>query len=232
MAQIRKAKGRRKDQSPSGYSRLFGNPELGNLLSRVQGTVISAGSELEKLIIERCKLIKDFDKFITNLEDKTPGIFVATKKQIKASKLINTKFEPDLLAFDLVKRICYVIEVKDGDQFDTKKAEGERVTLQAFVTEVASTLPFSFRVYLCSFNARTKKEIYDGLKRKFPIEELLTGKELCDLLEIDYAEITGVRNGDQGDNIEHFVDELLNIPKVRDLVDKRNRNAIKKKPAS
>lgn len=218
MAQIRKAKGRRKDQSPSGYTRLFGNAELGNLLSRVQGAVISAGSELERLILARCRRIDDFDKFISNLDDRTPGIFVATKRQIKTSKLIETKFEPDLLAFDLVQRKCYVIEVKDGDQFDTKKAEGERVTLHAFVDEVASTLAFSFEVYMSSFNARNRKEIYDGLKRKFPMEELLTGKQLCDLLGIDYAEILVARKADEGENINYFVDQLLQIPHVMGLV--------------
>ena len=221
MALIREAKGRRKDQSPSGYSRLFGNSELGHLLSRVQGTVISAGSELEKLIIERSRPIKDFDKFITNLNDRSPGIFVATKKQIKASKIISTKFEPDLLAFDLVKRVCCVIEVKDGDQFDTKKAEGERVTLHNFVNEVSPVLPFSFKVFMCSFNARDKKEVYDGLKHKFPMGELLTGKELCDLLGIDYNEIISVRQGDYGDNLDYFIDELVKIPAIRKAVEAR-----------
>lgn len=218
MAQIRNAKGRRKDQSPSGYTRLFGNAELGNLLSRVQGAVISAGSELERLILARCKRIEDFDKFISNLDDRSPGIFVATKRQIKSSKLIQTKFEPDLLAFDLVKRICYVIEVKDGDQFDTKKAEGERVTLHAFVDDVASTLAFSFEVYISSFNARNRKEIFKGLKSKFPMEELLTGKQMCDLLEIDYEEIVKSRKADEGVNINYFVDQLLQIPRVMDII--------------
>src|SRR3972149_11286080 len=104
MALIREAKGRRKDQSPSGYSRLFGNSELGNLLSRVQGTVISARNELEKLIFAQCKLIEDLVHFLTNLDDRTPGIFVAKKQQIKSSKIIKTEFEPALLAFDLVQQ--------------------------------------------------------------------------------------------------------------------------------
>jgi len=80
MALIRNAKGRRKEQSPSGYTRLFGDAELGNLLNRVQGTVISAGSVLEKLIVERSKRIENFDKFITNLDNRDPGTFVATKR--------------------------------------------------------------------------------------------------------------------------------------------------------
>lgn len=214
MAKIRDAKGRRENQSPSGYSRLFGNIALGNLLSKVQAAVISSGNELERLILERCQKISDFDNFVTDLDNRSPGIFVATKKQIKKSKKVETRFEPDLLAFDLVHRICYVIEVKDGDQFDTKKSEGERNTLHSFRSDVASVLPFSFKIYMCSFNAPSKEAIYHGLKHKFPLDELMTGKELCDLLGIDYDEILDIRKQDQEDNIDYFVESLKNIPEI------------------
>lgn len=214
MAKIRDAKGRRENQSPSGYSRLFGNIALGNLLSKVQAAVISSGNELERLILERCKKISDFDNFVTDLDNRSPGIFVATKRQIKKSKKVESRFEPDLLAFDLVHRICYVIEVKDGDQFDTKKSEGERNTLHSFRSDVASVLPFSFKIYMCSFNAPSKESIYHGLKHKFPLDELMTGKELCDLLGIDYDEILDIRKQDQEDNIDYFVESLKNIPEI------------------
>lgn len=214
MAKIRDAKGRRENQSPSGYTRLFGNIALGNLLSKVQAAVISSGNELERLILERCQKISDFDNFVTDLDNRSPGIFVATKRQIKKSKKVETRFEPDLLAFDLVHRICYVIEVKDGDQFDTKKSEGERNTLHSFRSDVASVLPFSFKLYMCSFNAPSKEAIYHGLKHKFPLDELMTGKELCDLLGIDYDEILDIRKQDQEDNIDYFVESLKNIPEI------------------
>ena len=45
MARLRDAKGR--TDGKSGYSRVLGDEELGNLISRVQGTVISAGTELD-----------------------------------------------------------------------------------------------------------------------------------------------------------------------------------------
>lgn len=217
----KKCKGAQKRPIPKRVLTAIWQHRTWKLIEQSSGAVISAGSELEKLILERCKTIENFDKFITNLDDRTPGIFVATKRQIKSSKLINTKFEPDLLAFDLARRICYVIEVKDGDQFDTKKAEGERVTLHSFVNDVASTLPFSFMVYMCSFNARNKDDIYKGLKRKFPKDELLTGKQLCDLLGINFEDIVMVRKADQGDNISYFAEQLLNIPEIEEIVKKR-----------
>ena len=214
MAKIRDAKGRREDQSPSGYSRLFGNIELGNLMSRVQGAVISAGTELERLILDRCRRIRDFDTFVTDLDNRSSGIFVATKRQIKNSEVVSTNAEAVGLTIDLVHRMCYVIEVKYGDQFDTKKSEGERITLHAFVDDVASILPFSFKIYMCSFNAPSKEAIYQGLKQKFHLDELMTGRQLCDLLEINYDEIRETRKQDQEDNINYFVDQLKNIPEI------------------
>jgi hypothetical protein len=67
---------------------------------------------------------------------------------------------------------------------------------------------------MCSFNAPNTDAIYKGLKRKFPIEELMTGKELCDLLGIDYEEICKARKTDQEDNIDYFVEQFLSIPNV------------------
>jgi len=67
---------------------------------------------------------------------------------------------------------------------------------------------------MCSFNAPSKEAIYHGLKHKFPLDELMTGKELCDLLGIDYDEILDIRKQDQEDNIDYFVESLKNIPEI------------------
>jgi hypothetical protein len=100
MALIEKAKGRREGQSPSGYTRLFGIPELGDLMSRIQATVISAGNELENLIWERVTRIDDLDSFLTKtLNSGEDEIYVARKKQIKDSKIISSTYEPDFVAF-------------------------------------------------------------------------------------------------------------------------------------
>lgn len=48
MPKISESKGRPDENS--GYTRLFGNQQLGQLLSRVQATVIRTGNELEKMI--------------------------------------------------------------------------------------------------------------------------------------------------------------------------------------
>ncbi len=116
MALINQAKGRGNKQSTSGYVRVFRISELVNLISKIQAAVISAGTELEKLILERASKIKDLDAFLDGNIHKQEhsGIFMASKNQVKKPNSINSRVEPDFLAFDLIKRLCYVVQVKDG----------------------------------------------------------------------------------------------------------------------
>lgn len=63
------------------------------------------------------------------------GAFMATKLQIKKCAILDSsEAEPDFLIFKRRndKQSCYVIELKDGHQFDTKKASAERRMLRAF----------------------------------------------------------------------------------------------------
>ncbi len=206
-------------------------------MSRVQGTVISSGTELEKLIWERVNQVQDLDKFIADVtaragEDK---VYVASKWQVKKSKSINSTYEPDFLAFNPKKLECYIVEVKDGDTFDTKKAAGEHTTLKNFTNDIAQGLPFSTKVYLCAFNAATKQEIYTGLKAKFSMDEILTGQELCALFNIDYGEIVKIRTNDQQSNLDYFVKEIIKIDSIRAMIVKRlqqfKRNHNENKPS-
>jgi hypothetical protein len=219
MSLIEKAKGRKADQSPSGYTRLFGIPALGNLISRIQADVISAGNELENLIWERVTQIENIDHFLaTTLHSNEDKMYVARKQKIKDSKIIKSQYEPDFLAFHPKMRHCYIIEVKDGDQFDTKKAAGERAMLQNFSSDISHSVPYITSIYMCSFNASAKDEIYNGLKRKFSVKEVMTGRELCDLFRIDYDEIINIRKSDQQKNLKYFTRELITIVDVREEI--------------
>ena len=121
---IENAKGRK--DGHSGYSRLLGNEELGCLISKLQSTVISNGTELEKMILDRSSLIDELDSFVFKaIEGAIPqGVYVCTKKVFKQSKVYYIDalkgIEPDLLVFVVeVNRVCKIIELKDGDAFDT-----------------------------------------------------------------------------------------------------------------
>ena len=116
------------------------------------------------------------------------------------------------------KRICKVIELKDGDNFDTKKSESEREHLERFATIFGAKIPFVTEFYICSFNQSDKQHIREGFKNKFEIENILTGEELCEILHINYDAIIKQRQNDMIENLNYFIDEMLKIKEVSNLI--------------
>lgn len=216
MALIENAKGR---PDGGGYQRLFGNRALGHLISRVQGAVISAGAELERIIAAKVDAMPNLDEFLRRGGDMDEGVLIATKRQVKNSRVLAAgASEPDFLIFknrDSVKR-CHVIELKDGDAFDTKKAHGEWVGMQQFVNDTAPQIPFVVEAHFCCFNQRDQSLAVQAFKGKIPAANVLTGPQFCSLLEIDYREIVDSRRADADRNLNYFIGELAAIPEVSD----------------
>jgi len=79
MALISKSKGRKEG---SGYQRLLGNDDLGFLLSRIQATVISSGTELENLIISMSNNVDNVDSFLA-VSPLAHGTYLLSKSAIK-----------------------------------------------------------------------------------------------------------------------------------------------------
>jgi len=221
MALIELSKGR---EEGGGYERLFGNQKLGHLLSRVQATVISSGTELEKIIGGLAQNIDNVDSFLKS-QNLPSGTYLISKQAIKNSNLKSDK-EPDLIVFkiDAVQQHCYIIELKDGDTFDTKKAAGEVMLMEAFENHLSKRIRFTTSIHVCSFNQLDKKKIVVGFKNKITTEQAMTGKELCDLLGIDYASIIGSRIHQQIRNLDYFIDELLAISTIRETIIEKLKN--------
>ena len=143
MALISNARGRSEADTPSGYERLFGNKKLGVLVSRVQSTVITMGNELEKILAEELKDTKDVSICRVNKENR---VFRKAKngKDVQVDCVIAKNGEYSL------------IEIKDGDTFDTKKVAGEVESLHAAkecLINEKSIIPEKIILYYCSFNA-------------------------------------------------------------------------------
>lgn len=225
MSKISNAKGRDvKNTGDSGYTRVIGNNELGQLLSKVQATVISNGTELEKMIVARSNSISNIDDFIADVTASkiNNGVFLCTKatlkKTIKYKKAID-KIEPDMLIFIVSEqRICKIIELKDGETFDTKKVAAEKTNLEKFSQAFGVKIPFVIEYFICGFNQINKEIISKGMKGVFNMENILTGKELCEILNISFDEIIKTRKEDAKENFEYFIDELLKIKAVRDMI--------------
>ncbi|RKO64671.1 restriction endonuclease [Campylobacter sp. P255] len=225
MSKISNQQGRNVQKSGvSGYTRAVGNDELGQLLSRVQACVISNGNELEKLLIDRCSTIDNIDIFIKKVTTSNinQGTFLCTKKILKKTqdyKDVIKGIEPDMIIFIVSNyRLCKIIELKDGDTFDTKKVKGEKANLVTFSEKFGAKIPFSTDYYVCCFNQNNKEIIREGMKNEFDLEHIMTGKELCQLLNIDYQEIINIRKNDMEENFNYFIEELLKIPEVLEKI--------------
>lgn len=217
MALIKDAEGRK----DGGYTRLFGNEELGLVISKVQAAVITAGTELEKLIIEACEkrgmLIADLDAFLdAPATAQTRGTRVAPKKVVKKSRYACDK-EPDFLVFihgGGEARECLIVELKDGDNFDTKKASGEVKTLKEFQNHIAAQIPYRTKVYICCYHAPDRGRVVEAFKHVITEEMAMTGREFCYLLSLDYDEILRRRASDQVANMDYFVESISKIEAV------------------
>ena len=227
MAKIRDANPK---QVSGGYERLVGNKALADIFTKAQSTVISNGTELEKIISTNSNLIIDLDKFIDECDtgNIADGAYLCTKKVVKASSYKLVGHEPDFIAFtvDTSKNICYVVELKDGDSFDTKKSIAEKEMLQLFVNHLAPKIPFRTKFYICCFNQLDKEKIVSGFKNVFTIDEVMTGKEFCDILNIDYDMIVAMRKEDTSDNFQYIVEKLFEIETVRSGFTNKHRKHI------
>ncbi len=219
MAKIRNANPK---SSSGGYKRVFDNEILGKLIQKIQSTVISNGNELEKIIAEQSKLIKNLEEFLSNCysKDQENGVFLCPKRTIKKSKYKLDKHEPDLIIFEISDNLknCYIIELKDGDNFDTKKSEGEFENLEKYKNHLGSQIAFITNFFICCFNQNDKEMIVKGFKNRFSLEQVMTGKQLCDLLGLNYTSITEMRKQDAEDNINYFADQLVKIPLINNKI--------------
>lgn len=202
--------------------RLFNNREMGTLVSKLQSTVISSGNELQNLITDLVPAIRDLDAFLEQ-EIMPEGVYLARKQQMKQSKKIDfSGAEPDFMIFkrrDNQQR-CHIVELKDGHVFDTKKASAERQAMHGFTERNAPHLPYLVSSHFCAFNQEDKEAILVGFKHKIAPEEIMTGREFCEMLEINYDDIVAGRLTEGADNLDYFCRELVKIPAVRERLER------------
>lgn len=190
---------------------------LGELASKVQSAVISSGSELEAMIALQVRNIPDLDWFLGR-EIMPEGLLLARKRQIKRSATLDfAGSEPDFMVFKRRGGVqtCHIVELKDGHVFDTKKASAERQAMHGFIERNAQHIPYRFRAHFCAFNQDDRRAIWDGFKRRIALDEVMTGREFCELMEIDYDAIVEARRADGADNVEFFLAELVRIESIR-----------------
>ena len=121
------------------------------------------------------------------------GVLLARKRQIKHSATLDfAGSEPDFMVFECRDGVqtCHIVELKGGHVFDTKKASVEHQAMHGFIERNAQHIQYRFKAHFCAFNQSGRQAIWDGFKRKIAFGEATTGREFCELLEVDYSEAT------------------------------------------
>lgn len=222
-------KERNKGRSDGGYTRLFGIENLGALISQVHATSISAGTELEKLICKAHTQPMDISMLTDFLKGDLPhGTYLIPKKIIQRNikDVIKSDAEPDFLIIVIIDKIAYVVEIKDGDAFDTKKSAGEIASCKDFASKLSAyflniKLDYKVKIKICCFNQDSPEKIIEGFKGQLKKSEVWTGRNLCNKLGISYETIIDKRKVHQTENLEFFIDSLLSIDSVGSMIKKK-----------
>lgn len=232
MAKIRNSKPK---ISSGGYLRLVGNERMANIFTKAQSANIRNGNELEQIIfnnIPKSNTITNIDEFIDDCKNGrvVNGFYFCDGKSIFNSKYRLGKHQPDILMFSIsAVNTCCVVELKDGDDFDTKKSQSEKNSLIAITNHLQSLFGKIFEKIdykICCFNQNDKTKVINGLKKRFTIDEVVTGKELCNMLGIDYEKIINERQNDATDNFNYIIEEMCNLDQLRTKVIEIQKNIV------
>ncbi len=220
MARIKDAKGRDTSTGESGYERLFGNHELGLLISKCQAAVISSGNELENIIADK------INKKYPYTKDIAVGSFNKEKRTFRDAKTDSSGKKHHVLIDVVIERgdKIKLIELKDGDVFDVKKVAGEIESLKIankIITNSRKIPEERVTIHFCCFNAKNNQQIEHGAKGLLPKGSAMTGRELCEELGIDFDEIIEERKRGQPENLEYFLTELVKIPQIKKIIEEK-----------
>lgn len=208
----------------SAFTRLFGNEGLGLLFSRVHAAVIRSGYELESVLsefMERRGQVRSLAETCEAIHSGHVMTWPQATVSFKGRGIVRSlayEGHADLVIFNHRKSTGLVVEIKDGDSFDTKKSAGERESLVAFSKWLAVKTNYAVSHALCCFNQEDPWEIVRGLKGWFDRSEVMSGRNLCQVLGLDYEEVLRVRKIHQRSNMGELAVQLLQIPEMRSLL--------------
>jgi len=97
---------------------------------------------------------------------------------------------------DKHSQTALVVELKDGDTCDTKKAQGELESMTILGSWVGDNTGYRVSLHFCCFNQTDKTAIMVGAKGRFSEDHVLTGEGLCGLIRVDYSETQEIREND------------------------------------
>jgi hypothetical protein len=209
LIEDRKPKGSTKD---SGYYRLIRDLKFADLLRKIQSCVIGNGNELEKLIYKNVRSENKFynrelsnfkletvNDFVVQMKVPVPICFGLAKKNIALDNVVFTPTD------------IYVIEIKDGFNFDTKKSQGEVKSLMAACDIIEKADPLNRKCIskIVFWSANSLQQV--SFKAKGSEDMWITGKDYSSKFNIDYNKVEAERMEDAEKNLTFLVEKLIDI---------------------
>lgn len=235
---------------------------MGELFSKVQACCISAGTELEKILVMKSSNTVTYAEFkskkseFTNsdtytllhaLPKVTPsGAIISSTHTDKKRRTRQKETDALVVLSDEAEEVIVqgiegledigkkskskkgdliilspkcvegiVVEMKDGDTFDTKKSDGELQTLKFLSEHYSNDLGVKLTFAFSCFYVSNKQQIVTGSKSRFTSEQVLTGRDLCELIGVNYDEVVQERRIDGEYNLNYFLASLLQIEDVK-----------------
>ncbi|AGE50806.1 endonuclease HhaII [Paramecium bursaria Chlorella virus CVB-1] len=206
------------DVTNSGYHRVFAtnmlkpdiSHDLAQLMSKIQGAVISNGSILEKILIDprfnRNPII--LKAKVDDILKKTNGHYPKVRFGVDVLKtkgfILKGKKAIEVDYIVIKDNDIYVYEIKDGDSFDTKKSEAEYQSLM-MITEFLSSYSIFNKITpgIILWNSNDiSKASFKSIKGKSII---LRGKDFCDKFDIDYDSLNASRTYNNLKNVNYVL---------------------------
>jgi len=209
-----------KKQKKSSYCNMFPEDnlfarEVCSLATAIQAAKISAGSHLEKLIIDsssfpnagpKPRQLKHLLEFIDS-GDSNDVVGKTLKLSLEKEK---KNVEVDLFRVSKLEKKVYIAELKDSKgEFDTKKADSEYKTINAARSHIQENLPSGW-ICVCFILCWN----YDGtanFKSEKARSILLNGNEAEKVFGFVKSEVEQKRDLDRKENLEALTKKIKEI---------------------
>lgn len=210
----------RKKKKKSSYRSLFPEDslfakEFSSLMTAIQATKISAGSVLEKLIIDSSSFPNVGPKprrleHLLEFVDSGDSNDVVGKTLRLSLEKEKKNVEVDLFRVSKLEKKVYIAELKDSKgEFDTKKADSEYKTINAARSHIQENLPSGWTC-VCSILCWN----YDGtanFKSEKARSILLNGEEAEKVFGYVKSEVEQKRDLDRQENLKVLTEKFKEL---------------------
>lgn len=203
-----------KQTKNNAYERVIEDKDYARFIQRAHQTMISNGTELEHIINKSYpNTIIKIKEININLNEFPIGTLIngceiiIDKRFVSIDKNKIHKKKPDYL-YKKSKNEWFIIELKDGDGFDTKKSPGEVRVLQEVVDTLKKKYPdLKFIPKMVLFNNKNLSEASIKCLAAQPM--LMRGIDFCKLLGLTWDQIDKQRKFDRKQNTNYFEEEVI-----------------------